>query len=93
VSSSFNPRPMWLEVILILIMVVLSTLSCPVECACEGVTVGVAASESLRSTRVLGRPSELHFINRGDVKLDLFLVQHSREEMLVGVLDAWLQMG
>jgi hypothetical protein len=53
----------------------------------------VAASESLRSTRVLGRPSELHFINRGDVKLDLFLVQHSREEMLVGVLDAWLQMG
>ena len=37
--------------------------------------------------------SELHFINRGDVKLDLFLVQHSREEMLVGVLDAWLQMG
>ena len=90
-SRSFNPRPMWLEVILILIMVVLSTLCCPVECACEGVTV--AASESLRSTRVLGRPSELHFINRGDVKLDLFLVQHSREEMLVGVLDAWLQMG
>ena len=53
----------------------------------------ISSDELLQSSHQYGRGSELHFSNRGDSKLDIFLVDQSRGETLVGMLNSWMELG
>lgn len=53
----------------------------------------ISPDPSFQSTHHYGTVSELHLSNRGDSELDLYLVDQFRQEVFVGLLDAWMELG
>jgi len=76
----------------LLLLAVLVLLTLPSSSVKEN-CLYISPSTRLQSSVLYGRTIELHFINKGDAHLDIYLVDHSRVETLVGSLDSWLQLG